>query len=145
VSLGDLCNDAAMTDNTGDDMNARIRRGRSLPLLRTQREPEPEPEPEPVDLGAGPRAMASVSDPHAAFNAWIRQQYCGEPGILLSGKDLAQPSTRGSMSGLLLLILIVLLIAAFGGGLFVNNLLWLLLVVALIVLVVGLVSGRSTV
>ena len=60
-----------------------------------------------------------------------------DPGAIVNG--------RGSLSPLLLLILIVLLIAAFGGGLFVHNLLWLLLVVALIALVVGLVSGRTTV
>jgi hypothetical protein len=92
--LGDLCNDAAMTDNSGDDMNARIRRGRSLPLFRAQQregEPGPEPEPTKVDLGAGPRPMPSPADPHAAINAWIRQQ-AHRSGLL--GQTVSAPTTR---------------------------------------------------
>jgi hypothetical protein len=80
-----------MADNA--DMNELIRRGRTLPLYRSRREPEPEPEspkPEPVDLGAGPRPVPSPADPHAAFNAWLRGQ---ARKSRLEGQDVIAPTS----------------------------------------------------
>jgi hypothetical protein len=45
----------------------------------------------------------------------------------------------------LIVLLVLLGIATAGGGILVHSLLWLLLVVALVVLLVGVLSGRSTV
>jgi hypothetical protein len=53
--------------------NDRLRRqARRLPA-----EPEPELEPvtEPIDLGAGPRASVSPTDPNREMNAWIRGRW----------------------------------------------------------------------
>jgi hypothetical protein len=65
----------------------------------------------------------------------------GEQG----GANGAKWSKGDDVSLLLIVLLVLLIAAAAGGGILVSKLLWLLLLVALVVLLVGLLSGRTTV
>ena len=76
----------------------------------------------------------------------------GRARMLPAGREIAAlhlpaPKTQEvlGMSTLVIVLLLLLLLFAVGGGILVSKLLWLLLIVALVVLVVGLITGRSTV
>lgn len=85
VTLAPVCNDVGVADN---DMNQRIRAGRTL-----IRPPEPEP-PEPEerpDYGAGARAPAGSRD-SMRMTRWIHGQYHRSR---LQAQTVEVPLTKG--------------------------------------------------